>query len=352
MSVFKDSFLQAFFTSIHQHPEHNWDHYRFPDDHPRHRQFLVDRASSALTFILDHAGGFETTYTLLEDTASRELMVQLLVYRVLDHHHVRLPLNTPGFWKTWEAIDSSYLRESRVIETERWALNHYFLPELGIELIGAPGSVMTIFLLKQYYYPGPPSIRPEAGDILIDGGGCWGDTALHFAHSVGERGEVHSFEFVPGNLRIFQRNLELNPLLKDRVHIAPYALSERSGEKLGFDDRGPSTNLAPQGASSVETRSIDTYVAEAALPRVDFIKMDIEGYEAAALRGARRTIARYRPRLAISAYHRPEDFLDLPQVILDIDPGYRFRLGHYTIHNEETILYAIHADRTPPAGRE
>jgi hypothetical protein len=72
---------------------------------------------------------------------------------------------------------------------------------------------------------------------------------------------------------------------------------------------------------------IDTLVSELKLPRVDFIKMDIEGAEQEALRGARQTLARYRPRLAISAYHKREDPLEIPALVRSARPDYRMECG-------------------------
>jgi hypothetical protein len=109
-----------------------------------------------------------------------------------------------------------------------------------------------------------------------------------------------------------------------------------------FKDRGPSTNLEfeRESVDGAETISIDDYVARQGLTRVDFIKMDIEGAEDAALSGAAETIRRFRPKLAISAYHKPDDMIVLPRRIRSILPAYSFYLEHYTIHQEETVLYA------------
>ena len=74
---------------------------------------------------------------------------------------------------------------------------------------------------------------------------------------------------------------------------------------------------------------------------ITFIKMDVEGAEYEALRGAEQTIRTQRPKLAISIYHKPEDILDLPQLLLSYQPEYRFYLRHYCIFNNETVLYAI-----------
>lgn len=79
-------------------------------------------------------------------------------------------------------------------------------------------------------------------------------------------------------------------------------------------------------AMDVETCTIDGLVHELRLPRVDFIKMDIEGAEMQALAGARATISRWKPRLAISAYHLYDDFFRIPERICEINPAYKIRV--------------------------
>jgi hypothetical protein len=76
------------------------------------------------------------------------------------------------------------------------------------------------------------------------------------------------------------------------------------------------------------------------LPRVDFIKMDIEGSELNALRGAEGTILGFKPKLAISIYHRDSDFIEIPNYLRKLDVGYEFFLDHFTVYGEETILFA------------
>jgi hypothetical protein len=76
------------------------------------------------------------------------------------------------------------------------------------------------------------------------------------------------------------------------------------------------------------------------IQKVDFIKMDIEGAEPIALKGAINTIKRYRPKLAIAIYHSMDDFVSIPKWINDLNLDYELYLGHYTIHAEETIIFA------------
>ena len=75
--------------------------------------------------------------------------------------------------------------------------------------------------------------------------------------------------------------------------------------------------------------------------RPTFIKMDIEGSELRALKGAEQSIHKYRPKLAISIYHRPEDIFTLPDLLLSYHPDYKFYLRHYSLGYFDTVLYAI-----------
>ena len=167
---------------------------------------------------------------------------------------------------------------------------------------------------------------------------------MHFASSVGERGHVHSFEFVDSNLFVFNKNLELNPHLKERITGVKHALLDKSGVELNFIDKGPSTSVDSGQAKGnpAKTITIDDYVNINKLPKIDYIKMDIEGAEVQALAGAQATIKQFKPKLAICAYHKANDLFMIPQTIKSILPGYRFYLDHYSIHREETVLYAIH----------
>ena len=75
-------------------------------------------------------------------------------------------------------------------------------------------------------------------------------------------------------------------------------------------------------------------------PKVDFTKIDIEGAELAALNGAEKSIRRFKPDMAITVYHSLEDFWQIPQYLDSLNLGYVFYLRHFTIHAEETVLFA------------
>ncbi len=74
---------------------------------------------------------------------------------------------------------------------------------------------------------------------------------------------------------------------------------------------------------------------------VTFIKLDVEGAEYEALKGAEKLIQNCRPTLAVSVYHKAQDIWELPELILSMAPEYTFYLRHYSLSSEETVLYAV-----------
>ena len=72
-----------------------------------------------------------------------------------------------------------------------------------------------------------------------------------------------------------------------------------------------------------------------------YIKMDVEGSELEALKGSIETIKKYRPKLAISLYHKPEDVIEIPVFLEKLDLGYKYYLRHYQTRMEETVLYSV-----------
>lgn len=74
---------------------------------------------------------------------------------------------------------------------------------------------------------------------------------------------------------------------------------------------------------------------------ITFIKMDIEGSELEALKGAKETIKQFKPKLAICVYHKKEDLLEIPQYILSLNPGYKLFLRNAASIPTDVVLYAL-----------
>jgi FkbM family methyltransferase len=168
-------------------------------------------------------------------------------------------------------------------------------------------------------------VRP--GDVVLDCGaniGLYTRTALAAGAS-----QVVAIEPSPRNLECLRRNhaaaiaaghvLVLPKGVWDKDDILPM---HRDPDNAAADTFVP--EMAGKGdVINLPLTTIDKIAAELGLPRVDFIKMDIEGAERNALRGAASVIARHHPRMAISAYHRRDDVTVIPATIRGISPGYR-----------------------------
>ena len=100
---------------------------------------------------------------------------------------------------------------------------------------------------------------------------------------------------------------------------------------------GAGSSISTQGSTAVYLTTIDSIVHE---EHVTFIKMDVEGAELKSLKGARNTIIKNHPRLAICVYHKDSDLYEIPGYILSLVPEYKFYLRHYCSSEYETVLYA------------
>ncbi len=101
------------------------------------------------------------------------------------------------------------------------------------------------------------------------------------------------------------------------------------------------TSTAPMETAVLPCRSIDSFVEQSGLDRLDLIKLDLEGADLHALLGGFNTIRALRPQLAISIYHRLREYWEIPIVLFELCEDYDFFLGHYSFERFETILYGI-----------
>ena len=103
---------------------------------------------------------------------------------------------------------------------------------------------------------------------------------------------------------------------------------------------GAGNKIEEKGDTPVEIVTLDEDIEES----ISVIKMDIEGAEKAAINGAARHIKEDRPKLMISAYHKPEDIFEIPHLINDIRDDYQYYLrfnGHNGIWPCDYVLFAV-----------
>ena len=176
-------------------------------------------------------------------------------------------------------------------------------------------------------------------EIFIDAGALDGTTSIEFAKWAGNYEEIYVLEPNPKSYEVCLRNLQ-NMNLKNYQMVPKGAWSRE--EILNFHSpdgvhQGGARIVNNETGVTVSVDSIDNICNE----RATFIKMDIEGSEYQALIGASETIKKCRPRMAISAYHKPEDILTLPSLINHIRDDYRFTLRQYSSNMYGLVLYVF-----------
>lgn len=337
---FIDDFLTTILVDFHAFEDKNFDAGRFNHDGvDRSEIFDVHSSKRMLVDTLVNASRYFQTWRSLEDSLSRMLFHALMRYRVGGHLHVRLPTNCVAYERARALASAVPVTPSDLAIGGPWPLGHFELSFRGRSLKVDCMDIMTQFILGQYFFARDGvSIQPQPGDHVIDMGACVGDSSLAFAAAVGESGRVHAFDFCDAHLKAIAYNVAQNPWAPVTIH--PMGLSDRcqDGSVLVGDVVRPGQTVDAMDHPPLST--LDTLVAAKTVERVDFIKMDIEGSELQALHGSVETLRRFRPRLALSLYHRPEDFYTIPEFLDSLGLGYRLFLDHYTIHHEETVLYA------------
>lgn len=186
---------------------------------------------------------------------------------------------------------------------------------------------------------------PRAEKEVFADVGCYdGLSAVFFNEWC--KGEGFSYCFEPDRVNIER----IQRVLKYK-NVSNYELIEKgvwdSTTNLKFVSTGNSVSHVMEingaddnedNAGVVEVVALDDVLFD---KEITFIKMDIEGAEYAALKGASRIIGSQKPKLAICIYHKPQDIWELPELILQLNSEYRFYIRHYSYKDNETVLYAF-----------
>ncbi|MCM1135405.1 MAG: FkbM family methyltransferase [Clostridium sp.] len=185
-------------------------------------------------------------------------------------------------------------------------------------------------------------IRLQEGEVFIDGGAYVGDTIERLMKEAKRQGvklrRVVAFEPGNCNYRILKKKFS-----KADIEVTMIKKGLADTEKtLCFRDRGSSSAFLEKepfgGGVMAPVINIDS-VEECR--DATFIKMDIEGAEMDALYGAKETILRNRPKLAICIYHSDEDMVRIARYIHSLVPEYKLYVRHHTRRNHETVLYGV-----------
>lgn len=180
-----------------------------------------------------------------------------------------------------------------------------------------------------------PDVMPLTDrEVFVDGGAYDGDTVRAFlSQAKGRYNHIHAFEIDPVNANTFTGKMQDI----DRVTLHRTGLWHETAE-MGLEHRSDNgSRISHHSAITVPLNAMDNMD----LGDVSLIKLDIEGAENQALQGARTLIQTHKPKLAICAYHKADDFSTIIYTINDLRDDYRLALRHYSPILFDSVIYAL-----------
>jgi len=177
-------------------------------------------------------------------------------------------------------------------------------------------------------------------ETFVDCGAFTGDTIEMFLQKTNSKfNKIFAFEPDAANIDKCKKTLE-NCGIKENGRTSLIEKGVWSENKrLYFNSQsGSGSNISETGDTVIDVDSVDNVCGG---EKVSFIKMDIEGSELEALKGAQKQIKANKPKLAVCVYHRQDDLISIPQYILSLNSGYKLYLRHYGYFCTELVLYAV-----------
>ncbi len=202
--------------------------------------------------------------------------------------------------------------------------------------------------VKKYFHEddGPyiySEVTIKPGDVVVDAGANMG---IFSALSSAMGGIVYAFEPVAETI---EKYLSKVAMLNPNINIVPFALSNIIGEieieipiskkHLGLAGASIVRNFKKCKKEKIKTITLDRWVEENNIKKVDFIKADIEGAERLMLEGATNVLKNFSPKLSICTYHLPDDKKVLSELILKSNPNYIIEYRS-SIRSGKSKLYA------------
>lgn len=176
-------------------------------------------------------------------------------------------------------------------------------------------------------------------DFFVDCGAYDGDTIRNLTNKGVELKNIVAFEPQKELFDKLEKTIKENENIETAIAIPCGVYSEVQTYRFKKNqDSLSSSSIDDDGDDMIQCVSIDQILKGF---KPTFIKMDIEGSELSALKGAKETIKKYRPQLAICIYHSLSDAWEIPLFIHSIDPSYKFYLRNYNYMGLETVLYAF-----------
>jgi len=196
----------------------------------------------------------------------------------------------------------------------------------------------TICYEERQYFDNFMDIKQEK--TVIDGGCFRCDSLERFIQWNKEKGYKNIITYEPDLVNYEFCKIRIKEKSWKNVQLIHAGLSDHA-YMCSFIGNGNDTSYASIGQAGNEQTQMLSIDSSINGKYVSFIKLDVEGFELQALKGAKECIKRCHPRMAISLYHKKEDLTEIPRYIQELSNDYRFYVRIYSNAYLEIILYAV-----------
>jgi len=204
----------------------------------------------------------------------------------------------------------------------------------------------TDMICPSQYFALPQFMTRDSKEVFVDCGAYVGDSLEKFIwQSEGVFKKIIAFEpdcrnYSAMQIRIERLKNEWN-IASDRIETYLHAVGEK--EKVAYVESYVQNNglgskivgYKDENSFECKTVSLDTLIID----KYTFLKADVESYEYKMLLGAKESIKKWKPKVALSIYHNAVDFYSIPLLIKEINPEYKLAIRHHSSQLDDTVLY-------------
>ncbi len=321
-------------------------------------KYLAGEGVSVEAFVIDEVF-YEKDFFIngLKVTTINNYVNTLEKYNVVigfcDVEKSRFIVSNPCLFKTnffllWEPLETyiwseEYLKENwgellKVYNNLADVLSRKTLSNLIEAKLSFCGKELLKIADKNQYFNELTFCVDSSKEIFVDCGAFNGDTISKYVEFTNnDYKKIYAFEPNQNNIIALKKRTES---IENIEIIEKGTWNEET--VLEFRENGSASQIVEnEGSVKVEVTTIDNIVGD---DKVTFIKMDVEGSELESLEGAKQTIAKCFPKLAICCYHKRDDIVNLYNYINQFENDeyrYIFYLRHHSNSVYETVLYAI-----------
>ncbi|MEI0604755.1 FkbM family methyltransferase [Brachyspira alvinipulli] len=291
---------------------------------------LVEKTEYSDNFIkaMIETDNFNILYNMLDDEYSKELFKKIIRYRYMLAFYPEVHQNIKK--------EIMFSLKYGTISTYKWLskmISFLIFKRMSLPKEIGAFALFHIFDMKQYDVKDVFEVNNDS--VVFDIGAWKGDSAYFFSKKCSNDAKIYAFEPDANAyeaLKCVKEKYKLNNVILENV------LLSNKEETIDFVSMIPNTPVVKMNAVTV-----DKFVNDNNIDRIDYIKMDVEGAEQHILEGAKETIKKFRPSLAIAVYHGGklfmEDFYKVPIFVKEITEGYKYYIRTFSPWGGETILF-------------